>query len=984
LVDFTAVNITTSGTATSSDISNFRLYKDANSNGVFDIGTDVLVQAVSPLANPLVFTGLAQTGLSVTTKYLVIANIASGATTGRTFTASIAANGDITLASGSNTGTAEGNQMTVDAGTFGDFRSNGTGGGVWSSTSTWQTYSATGTWVAASVAPTSTAYVTKDVTILSGDQVTVTGTSNYCKNLTIQGSGGKLFSNQVATTTFINVYGDITCNGTIGNGSAYDAIGFDVEGSTCLISGSGTFDAARIAKNTITSPAATTTTLTIDMNANLRYGGTGSGLQSTNNTELYNNVAGSVFNIVINSSKTLTCLGDGTATAAAAISIDGTDGTGSGERGGSLTVNGTLDIQYNGTPAGTSPTYGLYLTTNNATSAVSVSIGASGIINTPRIVCSASGLAGHTFSIASGGTLNITNEPTSFITPSNNNNNFTFDANSNINYTKTGAQTLYTFGSSVYQGNITLSGSGVKSVSSTAILNINGVLNTGGLLTLKSNASGTASVGTITTGTITGNVTVERYIPAKRAWRAITAPVSTTTSIFANWQENGNSNGSNGLEIWAPTAGTGLTQGGTNNSMLTYNSSDNTWSGVASTNGASSMLIGSKNKPFMAFVTGPYGSTTVSAGSAITTLRATGTLLTGDQTYSTTAGKYQFIGNPYASPLNISSMLTDNTSFGTNIWVWDAKAAGTYSSGAYNTYESTTNSYTNITTATSGDSPLLNGTQIQSGQAFFVKSAANGTFTIKESHKGSTFSNAVFRTGALPELLRVGLYKQVNNEWSGRDGAMTVILSDAGANQAPNKMANGTENIAFTKNGANFASNHHLPLVASDVLNVKVWNTTAGANYKLKINTEEFTATNLSATLEDLFTNARTPLTLDGTAVEYPFTVTTEALSTGDRSRIVFQPSLLSNNIPKSTGFSIVPNPVTGDSFQVNLGSLSTGTYSYSICNTIGQEVEKGSIQNAAQNTNYEVKMNNSATGIYIMKIKGNDNSVFTAKLIKK
>ncbi len=242
----------------------------------------------------------------------------------------------------------------------------------------------------------------------------------------------------------------------------------------------------------------------------------------------------------------------------------------------------------------------------------------------------------------------------------------------------------------------------------------------------------------------------------------------------------------------------------------------------------------------------------------------------------------------------------------------------------------------------------------------------------------------MFKTGTLPELLRVGLYKQVNNEWSGRDGAMTVILADADANQASNKMANGTENIAFTKNGASFASNHQLPLVASDVLNVKVWNTTVGANYKLKINTEEFSATNLEATLEDLFTNVRTPLTLDGTAVEYPFTVTADAMSTGNRFRIVFQTSALGTTIPKANGFSIVPNPVTGDSFQVNLGSLGTGTYSYSICNTIGQEVEKGSIDTTSQNTNYTIKMNNSATGIYIMKIKGSDNSVFTAKIIKK
>jgi hypothetical protein len=176
-----------------------------------------------------------------------------------------------------------------------------------------------------------------------------------------------------------------------------------------------------------------------------------------------------------------------------------------------------------------------------------------------------------------------------------------------------------------------------------------------------------------------------------------------------------------------------------------------------------------------------------------------------------------------------------------------------------------------------------------------------------------------------------------------------------------------------------------LPLLASDVLNIRVWRTTTGANYKLKINTEAFTATNLSATLEDLYTNSRTPLNLEGTAVEYPFTVTTDALSSGDRFRIVFQNAVLGTNNPTATSFSIVPNPVTGDSFQVNLGTLATGTYSYSICNAIGQEVEKGSFQNATQNTNYTIKFRESAaTGIYIMKIKGSDNTVITAKLIKK
>jgi hypothetical protein len=466
----------------------------------------------------------------------------------------------------------------------------------------------------------------------------------------------------------------------------------------------------------------------------------------------------------------------------------------------------------------------------------------------------------------------------------------------------------------------------------------------------------------------------------------LTAPLKGSGgSIYSQWQNGGNVIAGVGVELWSSTGGNGM-GAGPSNSILTYNNAGTTgaWNPVTNTN-TKNLFESNINNAFMVFVTGPYAtsSTNISAGSAITTLKATGQLITGTQTYENLpSGVHTLIGNPYACPISPLLLLNGNTSFGANLWVWDANTTVNNGVGAYNTYDKTTNKYTNITNS----AQLATTPDIQSGQAFFVKaSTGTATLSISESYKSTGTSTYSFlRTSSPPELLRVGLYKQVNNEWSGRDGAMTVILADADANQASNKMANGTENIAFTKNGASFASNHHLPLVASDVLNVKVWNTTAGANYKLKINTEEFMATNLEATLEDLFTNARTPLTLDGSSVEYPFTVTTEALSTGDRFRIVFQPSLLGNNIPKSNGFSIVPNPVTGDSFQVNLGSLATGTYSYSICNTLGQEVEKGTIQNAAQNTNYEIKMSNSATGIYIMKIKGNDNSVFTAKIIKK
>ena len=543
--------------------------------------------------------------------------------------------------------------------------------------------------------------------------------------------------------------------------------------------------------------------------------------------------------------------------------------------------------------------------------------------------------------------------------------------------------------------NLTISGSGnttlgnalnitAGSSSGTVTVGAGATLATGGNLTLKSDALGTASVGN-SAGTITGNVTVERFIPNKRAWRALTAPLKgsvSDASIFSQWQNNGATVDNTGVELWGPAGDTTPSSNnsglkvGPNSSILQYVSG--AWSGVTNTNDTK-LFTTDRNNAFMVFPTGPYNSGLISSSlpAEPTTLKATGQLITGEVTYSNIpTTSHTLIGNPYASPINLNSILDASTTLEKYFWVWDPRGAN---QGAYNMFDADLDSYTFQALS------YNDNTVIQSGQAFFVKAASStNSFTINENNKSTASTNYVFRNNNPAQLLRVGLYKQENNEWSGRDGAMTAILSDAATNQTPNKMANGSENVAFVKNGLLFASNHHLPLVASDVLNIRVWRTTTGANYKLKINTEDFVTTNLSATLEDLFTNSRTPLNLEGAAVEYPFTVTTDALSTGDRFRIVFQNAVLGTNNPTATGFSIVPNPVTGDSFQVNLGTLATGIYTYSIYNAIGQEVEKGSFQNTTQNTNYEVKMSNSATGIYIMKIKGKDNTVFTAKIIKK
>jgi hypothetical protein len=111
-INFTAVNVATSGTATTSDISNFDLIYDADNSGTYN-GGDAVVASVPTLANPLVFSGFTET-FSTARRYLIITDVAAAATDGRTITASISAASNVTT-TGTESGTATGNTQTIQA-----------------------------------------------------------------------------------------------------------------------------------------------------------------------------------------------------------------------------------------------------------------------------------------------------------------------------------------------------------------------------------------------------------------------------------------------------------------------------------------------------------------------------------------------------------------------------------------------------------------------------------------------------------------------------------------------------------------------------------------------------------------------------------------------------------------------------------------------------------------------------------------------------
>jgi uncharacterized repeat protein (TIGR02543 family) len=239
--------------------------------------------------------------------------------------------GDYTIiASSGALTTVTSGTISILAYAVGDYRTKQNGN--WGTSSTWEKWDGSA-WSSSSNVPNSS---TANVFVLHTVDVNGSGTPPWdVNNLTVQ-LGGKLWCNSFSgNNDYIQVYGDILCDGTIGS-TAGDDISFDIAGGNdCNISGTGSFTASRLRKDSDINTGQNSN-VTIDMDVRLTW-------SSASGTVLYNNSgASSDFNVTINTGKNLRCSGPGSI--ACNVSIDGVDGAGSGNRGGTYTVYGTLDI----------------------------------------------------------------------------------------------------------------------------------------------------------------------------------------------------------------------------------------------------------------------------------------------------------------------------------------------------------------------------------------------------------------------------------------------------------------------------------------------------------------------------------------------------------------------------------------------------------------------------------------------------------------
>ena len=300
---------------------------------------------------------------------------------------------------------------------------------------------------------------------------------------------------------------------------------------------------------------------------------------------------------------------------------------------------------------------------------------------------------------------------------------------------------------------------------------ITGTFNANGNVTFKSNSSKTANAIVSNNATVSGNVIVESFFPAKRAFRLISSPVNSSSSIYNNWQEGGSNSSGWGTHITGNGAnGTDLTVSG-NASLFTFNNSSATWNAITSTNNSSSNLIAA-GTPYRILVRGDrtIDLTKNTSTASNTTLRTTGTLNTGNLTVNMSSGTVAnadvLIGNPFQAPLNMASLLADNavnSNFKNDImYIWDpnintrgAYVAVSLPSGA-NASNSAANKY------------------LMPGQAAFLKTKNSGSasLVLSNSYIENTNRISTFREELNFSELKVQLFSIDSTDAYIVDGAM--------------------------------------------------------------------------------------------------------------------------------------------------------------------------------------------------------------------
>jgi len=550
-----------------------------------------------------------------------------------------------------------------------------------------------------------------------------------------------------------------------------------------------------------------------------------------------------------------------------------------------------------------------------------------------------------------------------------------------INGTLTYSGGTMSYGSSTL-GNLVISSSGQLIVSS-------GTFSTNGRVTLKSNATGTASIGN-SAGTISGNVNVERYVSsAGRRWRFLSSPVQSKT--IADWRDQ--------FCITGPGTTTNSTIGDLNSNgwHQTYNNTINStaaattsvrkydevnstslnlnlgWSDVTT---ATALTAG---RGFRTFIRGPVADKANQLGAgansytqAAVTLSLTGAINAGNfsapsLTYNQTG--WNLLGNPYPCAFDWNAFHdagrsgnsgTDYTYIDANVYIYDG------TSNSYKSYSATANSGT-----------LTNGI-IPSGAGFFVQATASSpTLTFKETYKTTSAPIALHKTMMSDEFT----LKFIKDETES-DEIILKMIDGATLNKDGydiNKLGNENLNLSAYGTDSNLLTLSAIPFVIEETrikLNIEA---TEVGTYKFDFtNMDQFDAS-VSVSLLDKYTNTTTDVRKN---TKYTFDMGAEINQWGN-NRFELILNLDKTNVDEfallnQTQMLVNPNPAS-DILNISLSNINFKNSNIVVYNVSGMEVSKSTMNGASAQLNIESLSN----GVYFVKVSNENGFSKTVKFIK-
>ena len=419
---------------------------------------------------------------------------------------------------------------------------------------------------------------------------------------------------------------------------------------------------------------------------------------------------------------------------------------------------------------------------------------------------------------------------------------------------------------------------------------------TAGFLVLRSTATGTANVGDMTGNVITGDVSVERFASAKRAWRLLSvATQNNLQTIHEAWQEN------------QPTAtalpafyGMQITKDSANWSaygfdfqtlpgptLTTYVPVTNKWKGVTSTINVPGISNGRfvTGTAYMTLVRGDRTITTI-APATTTIMRDKGALVTG--TFAAPAigaGQFAAIGNPYASAVSFAALTMSGLQ--NTYYMWDPNLAGSNGLGSYQTFTGGP-----VYTATPGGGSYTSGNYyIESGQGFFVHSSGPvGSLSFVEASKVDG-SNLVVRPAGTGKQLRTNIYLANGGTESLFDGVMNEFdgtYSNTVDDLDALKLSNFGENLGIKKEDKLLSVERVPELTVTDTIFYAL-NHLKIRDYEFEFIAANINQPGLTGFLEDNYLHTSTVVSMEGTT-KVSFSVVNDAGSyASDRFRLVFK-----------------------------------------------------------------------------------------------